>query len=52
MCVGGVEELLNYKGIYAAPGSNDKFTCPLTGAHFEFKEMCRRIKKVQNKRQQ
>jgi hypothetical protein len=39
-----VEELINYKGIYMEEGSGDKYTCPITGAHFEFRDMCLRIK--------
>lgn len=39
-------ELLNYKGIYAEnyEDEENKYTCPITGAHFEFNDMCRRIK--------
>lgn len=37
------ENLLNYKGIYAEEDPNSKYTCPVTGAHFEFKDMCRRM---------
>ena len=38
-------ELLNYKGIYADNNEDEaKYTCPVTGAHFEFNDMCRRMK--------
>jgi hypothetical protein len=44
-------DLANYKGIYAADGEADiKYTCPETGAHFEFGDLCRRINKVYEKR--
>lgn len=37
----------NYKGIYAEDdGADQKYTCPVTGAHFEFKDVCRRLLKV------
>lgn len=28
----------------------ERFNCPETGAHFEFLEMCRRLKRLQKKR--
>lgn len=37
---------MNYKGIYFNDDPNSKYTCPITGAHFEFKDMCQRMKKV------
>ena len=37
---------MNYKGIYFNDDPNTKYTCPVTGAHFEFKDMCQRMKKV------
>ena len=41
----------NYKGIYAEESSsNEKYTCPVTGAHFEFNDMSRRLKKIIEKR--
>lgn len=42
----------NYKGIYAeeGDGTDQKFTCPVTGAHFEFNDVCRRLVKVIEKR--
>lgn len=44
--------MINYKGIYFDDENTQKYTCPKTGSHFEFHDMCRRIKKVQAKRQQ
>ena len=38
--------LLNYKGIYFNDDPNSKYTCPHTGAHFEFKDMCHRLNDV------
>ena len=50
-CDMGAGDLANYKGIYAADNDCDvKYTCPVTGAHFEFKDLCRRINKVYEKR--
>ena len=41
----------NYKGIYAEDDTADqKYTCPITGAHFEFNDVCRRLHKVIEKR--
>lgn len=37
--------LNNYKGIYF-DDDNEKFTCPITGAHFRFEEMCKILEKV------
>jgi len=37
---------MNYKGIYFNDDPNSKYTCPITGAHFEFRDMCQRMKKV------
>lgn len=36
----------NYKGIYANDDSGQKYQCPETGAHFEFKDLCRRMNKI------
>jgi hypothetical protein len=30
--------------------AEERFNCPETGAHFEYLEMCRRLKKLQKKR--
>ena len=37
--------LNNYKGIYF-DDDNEKYTCPVTGAHFRFEEMCKLLEKV------
>ena len=39
----GEGNLLNYKGIYFNDDPNSKYTCPRTGAHFEFNDMCNRL---------
>lgn len=36
----------NYKGIYAEEDTEQKYTCPVTGAHFEFNDLCRRMNKI------
>jgi hypothetical protein len=41
-----VTNLMNYKGIYFNDDPNSKYTCPVTGAHFEPEDMRRRLKKV------
>ena len=40
----------NYKGIYADEDAGQKYTCPTTGAHFEPRDLCKRIYKVIDKR--
>lgn len=40
----------NYKGIYADDDAGQKYTCPVTGAHFEPRDLCKRIYKVIDKR--
>lgn len=40
----------NYKGIYADEDAGQKYTCPVTGAHFEPRDLCKRIYKVIDKR--
>ena len=40
------ENLMNYKGIYFNDDPNNKYTCPKTGAHFEFNDMCGRLNQV------
>ena len=40
----------NYKGIYADDEGGEKYTCPETGAHFEPKDLCKRIYKIIEKR--
>ncbi|CAI2363244.1 unnamed protein product [Moneuplotes crassus] len=37
----------NYKGIYAGDEPGQKFTDPITGAHFEFDDMCSRLERVE-----
>lgn len=50
---GNEDDINNYKGIhlmdkdYGNPGDEpEKYQCPETGAHFEFLDMCHRIKKL------
>ena len=40
-------DFANYKGIYAEEDTDQKYTCPVTGAHFEFNDLCRRMNKIQ-----
>lgn len=40
----------NYKGIYADDDAGQKYQCPETGAHFEPKDLCKRIYKIIEKR--
>ena len=40
------QNLMNYKGIYFEDDPNNKYTCPKTGAHFEFTDMCGRLGQV------
>jgi len=40
----------NYKGIYAEDDAGQKFQCPVTGAHFEPKDLCKRIYRIIDKR--
>ncbi|CAI2364381.1 unnamed protein product [Moneuplotes crassus] len=35
----------NYKGIYYEDNT-EKYECPITGAHFEYKDMCERLNKI------
>ncbi|TNV82167.1 hypothetical protein FGO68_gene6086 [Halteria grandinella] len=39
-------DLINYKGIYFNDDQGQKYTDPVTGAHFEYKDMCRRLHKA------
>ena len=41
-------DLINYKGIYFDDDSGQKYQCPETGAHFEYLDMFRRLKKISN----
>ena len=40
----------NYKGIYAEDDAGQKYQCPETGAHFEPKDLCKRIYRIIEKR--
>jgi hypothetical protein len=44
------DDLINYKGIYFNDDTGQKYTCPETGAHFEFNDMCRRLNRIMQKR--
>ncbi len=48
---GGGDDLINYKGIYYNDDAGQKYTDPETGAHFEFKDMCKRLTRIQQKRE-
>jgi hypothetical protein len=39
-------DFTNYKGIYADDDAGQKYQCPETGAHFEPKDLCKRIYKI------
>lgn len=39
-------ELINYKGIYFDDDQDTKYICPDTGAHFEYIDMFRRLKRI------
>lgn len=43
-------DLHNYKGIYANDDNSQKYQCPVTGAHFEYNDLCKRIVKLMEKR--
>ena len=43
---GGGGGLMNYKRIYFNDDLNNKYTCPTTGAHFEFGDMCGRLNHI------
>ncbi|CDW74848.1 UNKNOWN [Stylonychia lemnae] len=43
------QDLINYKGIYYDDDQGQKYTDPENGAHFEFTDLCRRIKKILSK---
>jgi hypothetical protein len=34
------------------PSTDDRYNCPMTGAHFMFDDMCRRLKKLEKAREQ
>ena len=48
---GGGEDLINYKGIYSNDDAGQKYTDPETGAHFEFRDMCKRLTRIMQKRE-
>lgn len=43
-------DLNNYKGIYYNT-DNEKYTCPVTGAHFRFQDLCSRLEPIRKTRQ-
>lgn len=55
---GNEEDIANYQGIHMMQkdpdqlqmGEEEKYQCPETGAHFEFLDMCHRLKKMQKRR--
>lgn len=46
-----MNDLNNYKGIYFG-ADNEKYTCPVTGAHFRFTDLCNRLEPVRLLREQ
>ncbi len=42
-------DLLNFKGMFFEQ-EHQKYTCPTTGAHFEPKDLCRRLNLVKTDR--
>ena len=48
---GGGDDLINYKGIYYNDDAGQKYTDPETGAHFEFRDMCKRLSRILQKRE-
>ena len=54
---GDEDDITNYKGIHLMQKDYDqqqaeeeKYQCPETGSHFDFMDMCQRIKKMQSRR--
>ena len=47
----GGDNLINYKGIYYNDDAGQKYTDPETGAHFEFRDMCKRLTRILQKRE-
>ena len=43
-------DLLNFKGMFFEQ-EHQKYTCPHSGAHFEPKDLCRRLNLVNNERE-
>lgn len=48
----GGEDLINYKGIYFNDDQGQKYTDPDNGAHFEFRDMCKRLSIILGKRKE
>lgn len=49
---GEAVDLQNYKGIYANDEAGQKYQCPETGAHFEPKDLCKRLIRMYEKRKE
>ena len=47
--MGDAQDMLNYKGIYFEDDQGQKYTDPENGAHFEYNDLCRRMKKILGK---
>lgn len=43
-------DLLNFKGMFFE-NEHQKYTCPNTGAHFEPKDLCRRLNLIKTERE-
>lgn len=43
-------DLLNFKGMFFEQ-EHQKYTCPVTGAHFEVKDLCRRLTAIKATRE-
>jgi hypothetical protein len=46
-----IADVANYKGIYYNDDSGTKYTDPVSGAHFEFSDMCARLLKIKQLRE-
>ena len=44
-------DLNNYKGMFYDT-ENEKYTCPLTGAHFRIGDLCQRLENLRQHRQE
>lgn len=47
--MGDATDLINYKGIYFDDDQGQKYTDPENGAHFEYGDLCKRLKKILGK---
>ena len=47
----GVAAVKNYKGI-CAEEEKEKFIDPITGAHFEYNDLCKRLNVMKERRQE